>query len=33
MINLRGDSYSRMCCSRGEESMSSGLQIKAVGGI
>ena len=33
MTNPRGGSESRMCCTRCKESMSSGLRIKAVGGM
>ena len=33
MMNPRGGLYSRICCPRGEESMSLGSRIVAVGGI
>ena len=33
MTYPRGGSQSRMCCPRGEESMSSGLRIKVADGV
>ena len=33
MTNPRGGSQSRMCCPKGEKSMSSGLRIKVAGGM
>ena len=33
MTNLQGGSWLRMCCPKGEESMSSGLRIKAANGM